>query len=141
MHEDAMNTLPIDTVTRFRTAFVAKDPDALTDLLGPDAEIYSPVHPKPYRGRRAARAVFRALTGTFDDVRYLGEMAGATWDSGDTDAHVVVFRARVNGVAAHGVTLLQLDDADRITAMTTMIRPLAALTTFERLRDQIENEL
>ncbi|KZM72909.1 nuclear transport factor 2 family protein [Nocardia terpenica] len=136
---ERMDSLPVDVVTRFRDAFIAHDPDAAIALLAPDFVMYPAASSEPARGPEAGRAMFRAFMDTFDDFQYLGEMSGAVWDGGPTEARVGLFRGQVDGVPAQSISLLQLDDDDRIAVMTVMVRPLAALTEFsERVQAHLK---
>ncbi|MFI5778663.1 nuclear transport factor 2 family protein [Nocardia sp. NPDC051570] len=137
-----MTAVAPDAVTRFRTAFLARDLDAMTALLAPDCDLYPATGDKPYRGHAAGRAIFRALMDVFEDARYLGELAGAVWDAGPADARVLLFRGRVDNVSAQSIALFQVDDSDRIAVVTSMVRPMSALTVFsERMRASLAAEI
>ncbi|MCM6773163.1 nuclear transport factor 2 family protein [Nocardia sp. CDC159] len=131
-----------DAVTRFRAAYLAHDLEAMTAELGPDFELHSAVAAEPIRGRDAGRPLFQALLEVFDHVHYLGELSGAVWNSGPAQARVLLFRGHVDNVAADGIALLQVDDSDRIAVMTSMIRPMAAMTALsERIHEFLETGL
>ncbi|MBF6331147.1 nuclear transport factor 2 family protein [Nocardia transvalensis] len=139
MSQKVGNPMPADTVTRFRQAFAAGDPETMIALLAPDFELHSPVEAHTYRGRDAAGIIFRALMETLTDYRHRGQLTGASWDAGPADTHIWLFRARIESLAAHGMMMIQLDDTDRVAALTVMIRPLPALIAFdERMRAEIE---
>ncbi|MFG1791236.1 hypothetical protein [Nocardia sp. NPDC049149] len=128
-----MTAVAPDTATRFRTAFLAHDLDQMAALLAPDCDMYPAAEDKPYRGYTAGRAIISALMDTFDDARYLGELAGAVWHTGPAEAHALLFRGRVDNVVAQSIALLQVDDSDRIAVLTYMVRPMSAVTAFSDL--------
>ncbi|MCM6776376.1 nuclear transport factor 2 family protein [Nocardia sp. CDC159] len=137
----ATNTAFADTVTRFREAFAARDVETMVGLLAPDFELYSPVESKPYRGRAAAGTVFTTLIDTFDHYHYMGELSGVTWDSGPATVRALLFRALVDNSPTHGISLLQLDDDDRIAVITIMSRPGSAVAALEQVRTRIQPRL
>ncbi|MGQ4716951.1 nuclear transport factor 2 family protein [Streptomyces anulatus] len=117
-------------VDRFRAAVDRRDLGALDDLFTEDIRLYSPVKFTPFEGRPMVLGLFGVLLRTFEDFRYVGELAGASRTSADgTEAPsaVLLFRATVGGREIHGIDLLHLDDVGRIKEFTVMVRPQSAV--------------
>lgn len=119
----------MNAAARFRTAIEAGDFDAAVELFAEDIRFYSPVKFKPFEGIDTVRALFRVLQRTFEDFRYVGDFPGRGQEPDGTEvgAHVLHFRTVVNGKQVEGIDLLHLDDDDRITTFTVMIRPMSSL--------------
>jgi hypothetical protein len=115
----------IGTVERFRAAVEARDPAALDGLFAADIRFESPVKFTPFVGLPLVRGLFGVLFATFEDFRYVGEMAGEV--EKNADSHLLVFRATVAGKEIHGIDLLQLDADGLISQFTVMVRPLSAV--------------
>ncbi|ATB34623.1 hypothetical protein CYFUS_000030 [Cystobacter fuscus] len=105
----------------FRAAVEAGDFTALGDLLADDVVFRSPVAFRPYQGRAVVAAILRGVGRVFTDFRYVRELADA-----DGRGSALVFETVVNGVSVHGLDLIRLDDAGRISELTVMVRPLSA---------------
>lgn len=119
----------MNAAERFRRAIEAGDFDAAVDEFTADIRFYSPVKFTPFEGIDTVRALFRVLQRTFEDFRYVGDFPGRgqTPDGEDTDAHVLHFRTVVDGKQVEGIDLIHLDDEDRISTFTVMIRPMSSL--------------
>ncbi|WP_243795173.1 nuclear transport factor 2 family protein [Saccharopolyspora gloriosae] len=121
----------MDTIERFRAAVEQGDADALEPLFAAAPLFFSPVKYRPFEGRELVLAVFGVLLRrVFEDFRYVGTLSGeAETDAGeDTDSHVLIFRATVNGKQIHGIDLIQLDEHGLISEFTVMVRALSAVT-------------
>jgi limonene-1,2-epoxide hydrolase len=116
---------------RFRTAIEERDVTAMMATFAPDARFYSPVKFAPIEGIAAIEVLLRVIVATFEDFRYVGALTGEvdTWAGPAAGAHVLVFRARVGTTTIHGIDLIHLDDQDRISEFTVMVRPQSALLT------------
>ncbi|MFI7104079.1 nuclear transport factor 2 family protein [Streptomyces sp. NPDC050161] len=116
------------TVERFREAVEKRELSSLEGLFTADVRFYSPVKFRPFEGRAMLLGVFGVLLRTFDDFRYVGELAGtADTAAGAADSAVLIFRATVNGKEIHGIDLLQYDEAGLIEEFTVMVRPQSAV--------------
>ncbi|MEW1749472.1 nuclear transport factor 2 family protein [Streptomyces angustmyceticus] len=120
------------TADRFRAAVEAADLGAVEELFTEDVRLYSPVKFTPFEGRPMVLGLFGVLLRTFEDFRYVGELAGSAQtaagpDGGAADSTVLIFRATVNGKQIHGIDLLQFDEAGRIKEFTVMVRPQSAV--------------
>ncbi|MEH0933955.1 nuclear transport factor 2 family protein [Micromonospora psammae] len=120
------------TVERFRAAVEARDLAAFDGLFSPDVRFYSPVKFTPFQGAPAVHGLLGVLLRTFEDFRYVGQLAGEA-EIGPAgrpvDSHILIFRATVRGKQIHGLDLLQLGDDGLIEEFTVMVRPLSAVNT------------
>jgi SnoaL-like protein len=110
-----------DTHARFREAALARDLEAVRALLRDDVVFRSPVVHRPYEGADAVLFLLGHVMATFEDFRYVDELAGP-------GSAALVFEARVGDRALQGLDLLRLDADGRIAELTVMVRPLSGLT-------------
>ncbi|MDC7337800.1 nuclear transport factor 2 family protein [Streptomyces lydicus] len=117
------------TAERFKAAVEARELDGVAELFTEDVRLYSPVKFTPFEGRPMVLGLFGVLLRTFEDFRYVGELAGRaeTAAGGTADSEILIFRATVNGKQIHGIDLLQFDEAGRIKEFTVMVRPQSAV--------------
>jgi hypothetical protein len=104
----------------FREAVEALDLDAAEALLAPDVVFTSPVVFKPYTGKPITAAILRAVSGVFEDLRYVREIN----DVNGRD-HALVFTARVGDREVNGCDLIHVDEHGLIDELTVMVRPLS----------------
>ncbi|MFF7769842.1 nuclear transport factor 2 family protein [Streptomyces massasporeus] len=104
----------------FREAVEKLDLDAAVALLAPDVVFTSPVVFKPYAGKAITAAILRAVSGVFQDFRYVREIN----DANGRD-HALVFTARVGDREINGCDFIHLDDNGLIDEFTVMVRPLS----------------
>ncbi|MEU1911271.1 nuclear transport factor 2 family protein [Streptomyces massasporeus] len=104
----------------FREAVEKLDLDAAEALLAPDVVFTSPVVFKPYAGKAITAAILRAVSGVFQDFRYVREIN----DANGRD-HALVFTARVGDREINGCDFIHLDDSGLIDEFTVMVRPLS----------------
>jgi limonene-1,2-epoxide hydrolase len=104
----------------FRKAVEGRDLAAVTALLAPDVEFWSPVSFKAYRGRDTVGFILATVATVFEDFVYVDELGG-------DGRSMLRFRARVGDRAAEGVDLIELDAAGQVQRLTVMVRPLSAL--------------
>ncbi|KJK35775.1 membrane protein [Streptomyces variegatus] len=104
----------------FREAVEKLDLDAAEALLAPDVVFTSPVVFKPYAGKAITAAILRAVSGVFQDFRYVREIN----DVNGRD-HALVFTARVGDREVDGCDFIHVDENGLIDAFTVMVRPLS----------------
>jgi hypothetical protein len=104
----------------FRAAVEARDLDALTACLAEDVVFNSPVAFKPFQGRDSVGQVLHFAATTFEDFRYVDEVA-------DGGRVALIFRARVGDKELQGLDLLHTDDDGLIDELTVMVRPLSGV--------------
>ena len=108
---------------RFRTAVESMDIDAAGELLAPDVVFHSPATFHPFVGRETVTELLGLVAQTFEDFRYTDEL--------ETDgAHVLVFRAAIDGRELEGIDLLRFDEEGLIADFTVMLRPISGLLPF-----------
>ncbi|MDK1342863.1 nuclear transport factor 2 family protein [Streptomyces sp. 378] len=105
----------------FREAVEKLDLDAAEALLAPDVVFTSPVVFKPYAGKAITAAILRAVSGVFQDFRYVREIN----DVNGRD-HALVFTARVGDREIDGCDFIHVDENGLIDELTVMVRPLSA---------------
>lgn len=118
------------TAARFRALVEQRDLDALEELFTPDIRFYSPVKFTPFEGRPMVLGLFGVLLRTFEDFRYVGAYSGearTSYDGGEAESDVLLFRTTVNGKEIHGIDLLHFDEEGRIKEFTVMVRPQSAV--------------
>ncbi|MGX5207657.1 nuclear transport factor 2 family protein [Streptomyces violaceus] len=125
----------------FREAVEALDLDAAEALLAPDVVFTSPVVFKPYAGKAITAAILRAVSGVFEDFRYVREINDA-----DGRDHALVFTARVGDREISGCDFIHVDDNGLIDELTVMVRPLSGAQAlaaamgaqFERIAEEAQ---
>ncbi|GGS55864.1 MULTISPECIES: nuclear transport factor 2 family protein [Streptomyces] len=125
----------------FREAVEALDLDAAEALLAPDVVFTSPVVFKPYAGKAITAAILRAVSGVFEDFRYVREINDA-----DGRDHALVFTARVGDREINGCDFIHVDDNGLIDELTVMVRPLSGAQAlaaamgaqFERIAEEAQ---
>jgi limonene-1,2-epoxide hydrolase len=104
----------------FREAVEKLDLDAAEALLATDVVFTSPVAFKPYAGKAITAAILRAVSGVFQDFRYVREIN----DVNGRD-HALVFTARVGDRKINGCDFIHVDESGLIDEFTVMVRPLS----------------
>ncbi|MER7900211.1 nuclear transport factor 2 family protein [Streptomyces sp. NPDC096046] len=104
----------------FREAVEKLDLDAAEALLAPDVVFTSPVVFKPYAGKAITAAILRAVSGVFQDFRYVREINGVNGRD-----HALVFTARVGDREIDGCDFIHVDENGLIDELTVMVRPLS----------------
>ncbi|MFI8891701.1 nuclear transport factor 2 family protein [Streptomyces paradoxus] len=104
----------------FREAVEKLDLDAAEALLAPDVVFTSPVVFKPYAGKAITAAILRAVSGVFQDFRYVREINDV-----DGRDHALVFTARVGDREISGCDFLHVNEDGLIDEFTVMVRPLS----------------
>jgi len=95
-------------------AIASGDREALEALVAEDVVFHSPV--QTYRGREQVLLLLVTIGGIIDDVQATRELDGVTF-----------FTARVEEHPVDGVLDEHADDQGKVTELTLMLRPLAAL--------------
>jgi hypothetical protein len=115
----------------FRVAVESGDLDALRDLLADEVAFNSPVVHRPYRGREVVAQLLTFAAATFEDFRYVDEVA-------DGDRAALIFRARVGDREVHGLDLVHTDADGRVDELTVMVRPMSGLVALgEAMRERV----
>lgn len=106
------------TASRLLDAFLAGDAASATALLSPAASFHSPI--RDYEGAEQIEAVWQTVAGVVTDARptSLHERDGES---------VAFFTAAIKGQPVSGVVRSLTDEKDRVSDITLMLRPWAAL--------------
>jgi hypothetical protein len=113
----------MSTAASFRKAVESWDIEAISGLLAPDVAFHSPATFHPFLGREAVTALLALVAQTFEDFRYTDELQS-------NGAHVLVFKAAIDGKELEGIDLLRFDEDGLIDDFTVMLRPLSGLLPF-----------
>jgi len=115
----------------FRRAAEAKDLDLLSEALRDDVVLHSPILFRGFEGREAVTMVLTHVIATFEDFRYVGEVA-------EEGTVVLRFKANVGDRELEGIDFLELDEEGRVAELTVFMRPLSAVTAFnERMKQRL----
>jgi hypothetical protein len=107
--------------------------EAIRPLLAEDIVFHSPVTFHPFLGRETVSRLLGLVGETFENFRYVDELAGEK-------SHELVFKADVDGRELEGIDLLRFDDDGLICDFTVMIRPLSGLLPFaQKMGEKAEN--
>jgi hypothetical protein len=107
----------------FRRAAEAKDLELLSESLREDVVLHSPILFRGFEGREAVVTLLTHVIATFEDFRYVGEVA-------DERTVVLRFKANVGDRQLEGIDFLELDEDGRVAELTVFMRPLSAVTAF-----------
>ena len=98
-----------------------RDPAGLAELLAGDVVFRSPAVHTPQEGKEVTAAYLSAA------VVVLGPtLAYRRQWFGETNA-VLEFEAELDGLAVHGIDMLQWNDEGKLTEFTVMVRPFKGL--------------
>jgi SnoaL-like domain len=113
----------MSTAASFRKAVESWDIEAISGLLAPDVAFHSPATFHPFLGRETVTALLALVAQTFEDFRYTDELES-------NGAHVLVFKAAIDGKELEGIDLLRFDEDGLIDDFTVMLRPISGLLPF-----------
>ena len=115
----------------FRRAAEEKDLELLTEALREDVVLHSPILFRGFEGRETVIMVLTHVIASFEDFRYVGELA-------DERTLVLRFKANVGDRELEGIDFLELDEDGRVAELTVFMRPLSAVTAFnERMKQRL----
>jgi hypothetical protein len=120
----------------FRQAVESGQVDKAMDLFAQNVVFNSPIVYRPYQGREALGVILRAVERVFEDFRYERELVAEEPDG--SQAHALVFRARVGDRELQGCDFLHTAPDGLIDELTVMVRPLSgALALAEAMKAEI----
>ena len=106
------------TARRLIDAFLAGDIPSAAALLAPEARFHSPI--RDYEGADQINSVWRAVSGVVENAH--------TSSIHESDPETIaVFAGTIKGKAVDGVLRTLTDEHNRVSDVTLMIRPWAAL--------------
>lgn len=112
-------------MNEFRRAAEGKDLEAMKAVLREDVVLHSPVLFRPFEGRDTVLVVLTHVAAVLEELRYTSELS---------DGRVVALRftARVDDRELEGIDFLELDADGRVAELTVFMRPMSALTRFNK---------
>lgn len=117
-------------MSKFSDAVIAKDLEAVEEMLSDEVVFRSPVAFSPYPGKAITNAILRSVVEVFEGLHYVREIR-----DGNTEA--LVFEAKVNGLELTGCDFIVYDDDGQIVDFMVMVRPLkAAAALAERMAER-----
>jgi ketosteroid isomerase-like protein len=117
----AETTLSPPATHPFRDAFVARDIDAMRELLDPDVVLKSPIVTTPFAGREAVLELFEVIGETLEEIHYVADMA-------DGDLRFMSWQTRIGKTEMQGADILRVGEDGRIVEFTVFFRPLKGIT-------------
>jgi len=118
---------PTSFLQRWHRVVAERDLDGLYDLLADDIRLGSPPYWTKLEGKDLVHHLLGIILEVIEEFRYQRE-----WTAGRELA--LEFHGRVGTDRVQGIDLITLDDADRVTNLDVMIRPLDSLVA---LRDRV----
>ena len=107
----------------YRAVWETRDLKGWEAALAPEVVLHSPIILSPFRGRAAAVELFEVLLEALDEFEIRHESA-------DSGVHVFLWSATISGRKIEGCDFITMDDADRISDIRVLIRPLVGIGTF-----------
>ena len=102
---------------------VARDVNALIDMLAPDVVLHSAVTNAPFEGRDVVADTYRSVLESFEELRVVDE-----FENGDTVAFF--WEGRMEGRYVSGADRLRLNPDGKVSDITVLGRPMSGVATF-----------
>lgn len=109
----------------FRRAAEAKDLELMSETLREDVVLHSPILFRGFEGREIVVQVLTHVAATLEDFVYTDELV-------DDRTVALRFKARVEDRELEGIDFLELDEEGRVAELTVFMRPMSALTRFNK---------
>ena len=97
----------------------------MRETLRDDVVLHSPILFRGFEGIEAVGVVLGHVAEVLEGLTYVGEAIG-------DDQVVLRFKATVGELELEGIDYLTLDDEGRVADLTVFMRPMSALTEFNR---------
>ena len=110
----------------------SRDPAGLADLLADDVVFRSPAVHAPQEGKQLTTAYLSAAVVVLGPTLVYRRQWYAERNA------VLEFEAELDGLAVHGIDMLQWDDEGRLVEFTVMVRPIRGL---EKLIEKMAAQL
>jgi hypothetical protein len=111
-----------NSIEAWQRGIIARDWNAVGNLLADDVSYYNPATFDPYMGKNILVTVLRTVFDIFQDFEYLRQFHG---DAG----YVLEFSSRVGDEKLSGVDIVELNERGLIRKLTVMIRPANVVLT------------
>lgn len=109
-----------ETIKRWHEFIETLNANILDEILAENVKFHSPFVWKPKEGKMMAKAILIAASQTFQDFRYVREIA-------ENNNFMLEFEAKVSELTLRGVDIIALGDDGKIIDFEVMIRPANAL--------------
>jgi len=109
-----------ETIKRWHEFIETLNANILDEILAENVKFHSPFVWKPKEGKMMTKAILIAASQTFQDFRYVREIA-------ENNNFMLEFQAKVGELTLRGVDIIALGDDGKIIDFEVMIRPANAL--------------
>lgn len=107
----------------YRAVWETRDLKMWAEALAPEVVVHSPIILAPFRGRAAAVELFEVLLEALEEFDIEHESA-------DSGRQVFLWTATISGRKITGCDFITMDDHERISEITVLIRPLVSIGAF-----------
>lgn len=111
-----------ETIKRWHEFIETLNENILDGILAEDVKFHSPFVWKPKEGKMMTKAILVAASQTFQNFRYIREIA-------ENNNFMLEFEAQVGDFTLRGVDIIALGDDGKIIDFEVMVRPANALQT------------
>lgn len=108
------------TIIRWHEFIESLDTEILDEILSETVKFHSPFVWKPKEGKAMTKAILSAASQTFENFRYIREIA-------EGNDFMLEFEAYIGELNLRGVDIIKLDESGKILDFEVMIRPANAL--------------
>lgn len=109
-----------ETIKHWHEFIETLNANILDEILAENVKFHSPFVWKPKEGKMMTKAILIAASQTFQDFRYVREIA-------ENNNFMLEFEAKVGELTLRGVDIIALGDDGKIIDFEVMIRPANAL--------------
>lgn len=109
-----------ETIKRWHEFIETLNENILDGILAEEVKFHSPFVWKPKEGKMMTKAILIAASQTFQNFRYIREIA-------ENNNFMLEFEAQVGDFTLRGVDIIALGDDGKIVDFEVMIRPANAL--------------
>lgn len=109
-----------ETIKRWHEFIETLNENILDGILAEDVKFHSPFVWKPKEGKMMTKAILIAASQTFQNFRYIREIA-------ENNNFMLEFEAQVGDFTLRGVDIIALGDDGKIIDFEVMVRPANAL--------------
>lgn len=109
-----------ETIKRWHEFIETLNENILDEILAEDVKFHSPFVWKPKEGKMMTKAILIAASQTFQNFRYIREIA-------ENNNFMLEFEAQVGEFTLRGVDIIALGDDGKIIDFEVMVRPANAL--------------
>jgi len=107
-------------INRWHEFIETLNENILDEILAEDVKFHSPFVWKPKEGKMMTKAILIAASQTFQNFRYIREIA-------ENNNFMLEFEAQVGDFTLRGVDIIALGDDGKIIDFEVMVRPANAL--------------